>query len=799
MGFRILLLVTLLVGCSKGPIENGNNPAISGEIVTIRVSPNYDNSSDADSLEGALSKARKLLAGGRGVSIELVSGTYYLKNTIRLGPEFSGSNSFPFTIKAEDDGKAVLSGGERLNLKWEPFNNHLLKAKISTRPFDQLYINGKKQVRARYPNFNDSVSVFNGYAEDAISPERVKTWKNPVGGYVHALHEGRWGGMHYEIVGVKENEELELRGGFQNNRHSQMHPKYRFVENIFEELDAPGEWFYDHQEGVLYYYPADNVDINSATVEVPRLDRLLELSGSEEKPVKNIVIQGLEFVHTNYTFMQTKEPLLRSDWTIYRGAAVTLEGTENCEVKENRFHDLGGNAIFVSNYNRNAIISTNEIFDIGASAISFVGDADAVRSPSFEYNEYVSYKEMDLEPGPKSDNYPALSTVTDNLIHDIGKVEKQVAGVQLSMSSEITVSHNSIYHVPRAGINVSEGTWGGHIIEYNDVFDTVLETSDHGAFNSWGRDRFWHPDRQEMNRLARMHPGLYKLDALKPIIIRNNRFQCDHGWDIDLDDGSSNYRIYNNVALSGGIKLREGFDRVVENNVVINNAIHPHVWFEKSGDVVKRNILFSAHKPILNDYWGDEVDKNFFTNKDDLSSSQAFGTDSLSMFGEVDFIDPGHGDYTVSSTSGALDIGYENFPMDNFGVKSPRLKAKARVPEFPKIFDRGDAFDGHGTLEVLGATFKSVTTLGEQSALGLPDIAGAFVVNIEQDSKFAQAGLRKGDVILRVFDSEFGGSDQVKGVSDFLSSYKARKWRGFIEVVIFRNQNEQELKINLLD
>ncbi len=47
---------------------------------------------------------------------------------------------------------------------------------------------------------------------------------------------------------------------------------------------------------------------------------------------------------------------------------------------------------------------------------------------------------------------------------------------------------------------------------------------------------------------------------MKPtVILRNNRWRCDHGWDIDLDDGSTNYHIYNNLTLNGGIKLREGF------------------------------------------------------------------------------------------------------------------------------------------------------------------------------------------------------------------------------------------------
>ena len=75
-----------------------------------------------------------------------------------------------------------------------------------------------------------------------------------------------------------------------------------------------------------------------------------------------------------------------------------------------------------------------------------------------------------------------------------------------------------------------------------DVFDTVKETGDHGSFNSWGRDRFWH-----LSDLAQSEIYKYaSLDSLGKTIIRNSRFRCDRGWDIDLDDGSSNYEIYNN-------------------------------------------------------------------------------------------------------------------------------------------------------------------------------------------------------------------------------------------------------------
>ena len=164
------------------------------------------------------------------------------------------------------------------------------------------------------------------------------------------------------------------------------------------------------------------------------------------------------------------------------------------------------------------------------------------------------------------------------------------------MASRITVRHNSIYHAPRAGINIGDGTWGGHLIADNDVFDTVLETGDHGSFNSWGRDRYWSADREDMNRRVAADSSLAALDAIAPTVIRHNRMRCDHGWDIDLDDGSSNYLIEDNLLLAGGLKLREGFNRVVRNNIMVNNTLHPHVWFVSSADVFEHNIVMTGYQ-----------------------------------------------------------------------------------------------------------------------------------------------------------------------------------------------------------
>ncbi|ULT43447.1 hypothetical protein KRR40_08445 [Niabella defluvii] len=69
------------------------------------------------------------------------------------------------------------------------------------------------------------------------------------------MHGGEWGGFHYRITGVNATGILQMEGGWQNNRPSKLHPDKRFVENVFEELDAPGEWFLDKEKKLLYFYP----------------------------------------------------------------------------------------------------------------------------------------------------------------------------------------------------------------------------------------------------------------------------------------------------------------------------------------------------------------------------------------------------------------------------------------------------------------------------------------------------------------------------------------------------------------
>ncbi|SHM73533.1 right-handed parallel beta-helix repeat-containing protein [Mucilaginibacter sp. OK098] len=739
------------------------------------------------SISSAVEKAR----GQSGkINVCLMGGTYRLDRPVIFTGQDSRQNGSTLTLTSYKKQKVIVTGGAVLHLKWAPYKDGIWKADVAQNvQFDELFVNGQLQHMARYPNYDPSAHYLGGTVEDVLSPQRIARWKSPEGGYVHALHPSQWGDVHYRITGKNDKGELVLEGGWQNNRRMGMSEKHRFVENVFEELDTANEWYYDKNAKTLYYFPPAGLDPKAATFETPQLASLFEFRGTETKPVRNITVSGLIITQTARTFMQNKEPLLRSDWTIYRGGAVTYEGAVNCKLVNCTLDNVGGNAVFFSKYNRNCAVSECQISDAGASAVCFVGDPGAVRSPSFEYNEFVPLSKMDRTPGPKTNNYPKDCSVYDNLMFNIGLVEKQSGGVELSMCQNITVSHNTIYDVPRAGINVSEGTWGGHVIEYNDVFNTVKETGDHGAFNSWGRDRYWHPDKKRLDSIVAAYPDWTLLDVVRPIILRNNRFRCDHGWDIDLDDGSSNYIIYNNLCLNGGIKLREGVNRVVENNIMINNTFHPHVWFKNSNDIFRHNIVGAGYLPIGISVWGKEVDYNVFPDSASLSEAQARGTDIHSVSVPQVFENPAKGDFRLKANDDAFSVGFKNIAMDRFGVVSPRLKAIAKQVDFPLVVVQGPSVDSE-IVDFMGAKVKKLATLGERSATGMDDIRGVLVISIIPGR--ANAFFQANDVIISLNSVPTNSLKELQKARMSVIATSA-------EIVIFRNQRAYTKRVEFDD
>lgn len=663
--------------------------------VQLYVSPAGDDGNDGSmdhplkTLPAARDLADKRKAANTPVTVYLRAGTYYLSAPVDFGPSSSGTTTAPIVWAAYGSEKPVISGAIKVAPAWSASSGSIQVATIDKNlKVDQLFLNGKRQVLARYPNYDGS-KILDGYAADCISATRVGKWADPTEGpgYIRALHDSQWGGNDFIITG-KSGTTVTSKWVGDNNRGQGMHTTYRMVENIFEELDAPGEWYYKKSTGQLYFYPPSGTDLSSATIELASQDELFRVVGtSATAPVRYLTFKGLTFTGTYRTlFSKPYETLLKGDWAIARAGAVFMNNAENIRVDACVFDQIGGNGVFMSGYNRNNAVVNSDFEDAGASCVAMVGLLSAVRCGAKSFSDNVSC--TDKTPGPKTDDYPAFNLVENNTMVNFGRFEKQVAGVEMSMTSKNTIRHNTIHKMPRAGINFNDGCWGGHLVEWNWVYDVVRETSDHGPLNAWGRDRnlIWQNDATAT-----------KLDAVDTTTIQNNRFESPTPmFGIDLDDQASNYLQTNNLLIGGGLKVQWTRYNTYVNNILVNGAVvDVHSPWADSNHVFKNNIIVGSVAYSLysiNNLSTDikskvTIDNNLLYNggKDPQicqwlnrgsfpftwSQWKAAGLDTNSVVADPMFTNPTAGDYTVKDGSPALTLGFQNFPMTGFGATTP--------------------------------------------------------------------------------------------------------------------------------
>ena len=479
-------------------------------------------------------------------------------------------------------------------------------------PFTTLFFNGRRAVRARYPDGNPETmglhTILTGYVSSAVkwlpapntttspvkilvqSPQRnrshfpqsyiytggpnvvfdppespyvhtmstglvysasegfaSRTWKNPKTGVVHALHSEHWGNFQYAIDERDEaNNELRwTRGGFQAAVGDQTGAEW-YVENIFEELDAPGEWFYDEAEKKLYLYP-NGTDIPSRGIGT-KLQRLFNIRGSMGRPVYNITLMNITFMQTEPTYFEKYEVPSAGDWSIHRGGAVFVEGVDGFTMQKCRFDSPGGNGLFLSNYVRNAVIEGNEFKYTGDSAIAAVGSVDLIDGTN--------------------GNQPRGTKIVGNFVHEIGIYGKQTSAFFQAVACQTEIVGNVFFNGPRAGININDGFGGGNRLENNLVFNMVRETSDHGAFNSWDRRPYVTTVKDGQTP---------SVDPAVTLITRNFLISNYHSaWPIDHDDGSCYYNDTFNFLVYGGYKSYLGHSKTVKSNIYVYPDANTH-------------------------------------------------------------------------------------------------------------------------------------------------------------------------------------------------------------------------------
>lgn len=720
---------------------------ISDKLVTqLYVSPKGNDSGSDGSINSPFSTLKQAQDAVRkldksalnGIEILLREGIYYLQETFELTHEDSGTEQCPITYAAYECEQVTLSGARRVDAKWEPYQNGLWKCTLPSGlsdDFGQLFINGQRQILARYPNKDDAIPGKSGYitaqgATDANTPRlftdadrdmaypgappegiiydastfTAKQWKKPEEAVIHIFQSHYWGNLQFKLIGRDDtNKALWFgEGGAQIGAKWHETPcmvdarsRY-FVENVFEELDAPGEWYYDKDTRTLYYMPQKDTDMLTAVTELSALKCLVRLKGRNRRPVEHISFCGLRFAHTEKTFFDEYDIPSLGDWAICRCGSVYMEHTRHCGIEKCDFNGLGGNAVFLSSYNRSAIITGNRFSEIGESAVCLVG----IQNMTVGSQRYFPYE----------------CTVSHNIIRDCGVFGKQTAGVFISVAKRITAEHNLIHHMPRAGICINDGTWGGHVIAYNRIFDTCRETGDHGPFNAWGRDRFWcllHSHWPKNGEPVCHSAGDIFVDQMETVVMHHNYFSENQGWGLDLDDGASNYHIYKNLCVGVSMKLREGAYRLIENNIWVRGANSPcfHVGNTYNHDKYLRNItvmdtanakpendlnfemgahngeMYTLIKPPFTGPWLEEVDYNLFysdvgsfsaravTGEHDKGEKRKYtleqwrelGFDTHSLFADPCFTDPQNDDYTLRPESPALSLGIESFDLKDVG------------------------------------------------------------------------------------------------------------------------------------
>lgn len=154
------------------------------------------------------------------------------------------------------------------------------------------------------------------------------------------------------------------------------------------------------------------------------------------------------------------------------------------------------------------------------------------------------------------------------------------------------------------------------------------------------------------------------------------------------------------------------------------------------------------------------------------------------------FADPAHGDYRVKDGSPALKLGFENFPMDQFGVRRPELKAIAKTPELPSLMGSS------GTLAALpsrirwkGAVMRNLAG-DEYSALGVSrDAGGVVVAEAPAGSEAAKAGLRSNDFIQSI------EGHPVRNAADFVAWLATIQPGSTATLDVVRNQKREAIVV----
>ena len=615
------------------------------------------------------------------VIVMIRGGVYHLDEPLIFTHEDSGSEDCPIIYQAYPGESPIISGGKRIKPHYiEKLNGkniwiaEIPEVKEGRWYFKQLFVNGERRPRPRLPKKGFyrvksvpgyrnlmELKLWDGSVTFECQPGHVSNWRNIRDVEVVLLHFWIEERIPMRSFNAEENlVELSRRTLFViRDGWRPAYPRY-YVENVFEALSEPGEWYLDRSNGKLFYIPKADENINSAEIIAPRLKwYLVKFLGNVEEGeyVEHITLKGLTFRYADWDHILSSQAAFKVPGAIY------LEGARSCGIEHCVISHVGGYGIEISRGCVNVRVIGNEIYDMGAGGIK-VGTAELPARP-IDGVQYV--------------------TITDNHIHHGGRVFHSAVGIWVGQSRCNLIAHNHIHDFYYTGISVG-WTWGYgenyakyNAIEYNHIHDIG-----HGLLSDLG--------------------GIYTLGVQPGTVIRYNLIHdveaYDYGgWGIYLDEGSSYILVENNIVyntMSESFHQHYGRENIIRNNIFAFGR-EGQIGLSKGeagliAFVFERNIVVSNGTPLFVGGYAESFDlRNMLSDLNlfwDISgrelrcveqtSGRAYtlqqwrelGYDMFSIVADPKFRDLKNYDFSLLENSPAWSIGFKPLNLTKVGPRT---------------------------------------------------------------------------------------------------------------------------------
>jgi hypothetical protein len=417
------------------------------------------------------------------VTVYLRGGTYRLQQTFLLEPQDSGDGESPILYMSFPGEHAVLSGGVPITGTWqENTETGIWSVDVPGVTggwnFRQLFANGQRAIRARYPNASESnpfLYATGGNMDYAlINPALVKaSWGTAADAQINIVPQSRFFNQWNTVTAVNTSTgRIDIAD---SERHRTIDSgSWFWIEGVMEELDEPGEWFLDQTAGRLYYMPQPGVNPNTLSFVAPLLNRIIYARGDVNAGthVEYVNFKDLEFQHTTFTLGQIEA-------RVHTDGAVMFENTCDSSVKNCRFENIGGYALWLHlDSNRNSF-DRNTVLNSGGGGVLLTGSRFSYMDDTKVYT-----------PGEAAAKVaPILNRITCNTVEHCGKIRYYGGGVHMdsrpfsmSMAPGNYIAHNHFNDLSRNGIFAFRNQ-GGNVVEYNHIHNALQMTVDAGGIH----------------------------------------------------------------------------------------------------------------------------------------------------------------------------------------------------------------------------------------------------------------------------------------------------------------------------